>query len=123
LHVFSLQKIASIIGQAIGECNTHKVDETIASKYRVITQTKDGLVFAEFCFHTLLYQAPLQGYVFLSKLGKSIEHNLSVGYLTAIDLYSSGCPAGLSVAQSERVTGKQPLKIDVLASRKVIQNV
>jgi proteasome component ECM29 len=43
--------------------------------------------------------------------------------LTAIELYSSGCPAGLSVVQSERVTGKQPLKIDVLASRKVIKNV
>lgn len=123
MHVFSLQKFASIIGQAIGECNTHKVDETIASKYRVITETKDGLVFAEFCFHTLLYQAPPQGYVFLAKLGKTIEHNLSVGHLTAIELYSSGCPAGLSVAQSERVTGKQPLKIDILASRKVIKNV
>ncbi|KAG0528609.1 hypothetical protein BDA96_05G026300 [Sorghum bicolor] len=84
--------ILRLVTKAIGECNTHKVDETIASKYRVITQTKDGLVFAEFCFHTLLYQAPLQG---------------------------SGCPAGLSVAQSERVTGKQPLKIDVLASRKL----
>ncbi|XP_021317325.1 proteasome-associated protein ECM29 homolog isoform X3 [Sorghum bicolor] len=83
--------ILRLVTKAIGECNTHKVDETIASKYRVITQTKDGLVFAEFCFHTLLYQAPLQG----------------------------GCPAGLSVAQSERVTGKQPLKIDVLASRKL----
>ncbi|CAD6258432.1 unnamed protein product [Miscanthus lutarioriparius] len=105
--------------EAIGECNTHKVDETIASKYQVITETKDGLVFAEFCFHTLLYQAPPQGYVFLAKLGKTIEHNLSVGHLTAIELYSTGCPAGLSVAQSERVTGKQPLKIDVLASRKL----
>lgn len=122
MNVFSLQKFASIIVQAIGECNTHKVDETIVSKYRVITETKDALVFAEFCFHTLLYQAPPQGYVFLAELGKSktVEHNLSVGHLTAIELYSSGCPAGLSVAQSERVTGKQPLKIDVLASRKVI---
>jgi hypothetical protein len=27
-----------------------------------------------------------------------------------------GCPAGLSVAQSDRVTGKQPLKGDMLAS-------
>ncbi|XP_066339222.1 uncharacterized protein [Miscanthus floridulus] len=84
--------ILRLVTKAIGECNTHKVDETIASKYRVITETKDGLVFAEFCFHTLLYQAPPQG---------------------------TGCPAGLSVAQSERVTGKQPLKIDVLASRKL----
>ncbi|CAD6343742.1 unnamed protein product [Miscanthus lutarioriparius] len=84
--------ILRLVTKAIGECNTHKVDETIASKYQVITETKDGLVFAEFCFHTLLYQAPPQG---------------------------TGCPAGLSVAQSERVTGKQPLKIDVLASRKL----
>lgn len=72
LTCFFLQKFASIIGQAIGECNTHKVDETIASKYRVITESSDGLLFADFCFHTLLYQAPPQGYVFLAKLGKSI---------------------------------------------------
>ncbi|CAD6254932.1 unnamed protein product [Miscanthus lutarioriparius] len=79
--------ILRLVTKAIGECNTHKVDETIASKYRVITETKDGLVFAEFCFHTLLYQAPPQG---------------------------SGCPAGLSVVQSERVTGKQALKLTYL---------
>ncbi|CAD6258403.1 unnamed protein product [Miscanthus lutarioriparius] len=84
--------ILRLVTKAIGEYNTHKADETIASKYQVITETKDGLVFAEFCFHTLLYQAPPQG---------------------------TGCPAGLSVAQSERVTRKQPLKIDVLASRKL----
>lgn len=84
--------ILRLVTKAIGECNTHKVDETIASKYRVITESSDGLLFADFCFHTLLYQAPPQG---------------------------SGCPAGLSVVQSERVTGKQPLKIDVLASRKL----
>lgn len=63
----SLFQIFCIVAQAIGECNMHKVDDTIASKYRAISESNDGLVFAEFCFHTLLYQAPPQGYVFFNK--------------------------------------------------------
>jgi proteasome component ECM29 len=43
--------------------------------------------------------------------------------LTAVKFYSTGCPSGLSVAQSDRVTGKIPLKGDILASRKVIQKI
>uniref|UniRef100_A0A0E0BNM0 Uncharacterized protein n=1 Tax=Oryza glumipatula TaxID=40148 RepID=A0A0E0BNM0_9ORYZ len=77
---------------AIGECNTHKVGDNVASKYQSISGSNDGLVFADFCFHTVLYQTPPQGV---------------------------GCPAGLSVAQSDRVTGKQPLKGDTLTSRKL----
>ncbi|RLM58427.1 hypothetical protein C2845_PM18G00010 [Panicum miliaceum] len=84
--------ILRLVTKAIGECNIHKVDDTIASKYRAITESNDGLVFADFCFHTLLYQTPPQGI---------------------------GCPSGLSVAQSDRVTGKLPLKGDILASRKL----
>ncbi|KAL6641935.1 hypothetical protein ACP70R_020116 [Stipagrostis hirtigluma subsp. patula] len=84
--------ILRLVSKAIGECNKHKVDDTIASKYRTISESNDGLVFADFCFHTLLYQAPPQGI---------------------------GCPAGLSVSQSDRVTGKLPLKGDMLTSRKL----
>ncbi|PAN41168.1 hypothetical protein PAHAL_8G022100 [Panicum hallii] len=84
--------ILRLVTKAIGECSIHKVDDTIASKYRAITESNDGLVFADFCFHTLLYQTPPQGI---------------------------GCPSGLSVAQSDRVTGKLPLKGDILASRKL----
>ncbi|KAJ1274098.1 hypothetical protein BS78_05G036600 [Paspalum vaginatum] len=84
--------ILRLVTKAIGECNTHKVDDSIASKYRAISGSNDGLVFVDFCFHTLLYQPPPQGV---------------------------GCPAGLSAAQSDRVTGKLPLKGDMLASRKL----
>ncbi|KAG8089149.1 hypothetical protein GUJ93_ZPchr0011g27896 [Zizania palustris] len=84
--------ILRLVLKAIGECNTHEVDDTIASKYRSISGSNDGLVFADFCFHTILYQAPPQGI---------------------------GCPAGLSVAQTDRVTGKLPLKGDTLTSRKL----
>ncbi|CAN6357538.1 unnamed protein product [Urochloa humidicola] len=84
--------ILRLVTKAIGECNIHKVDDTIAAKYRAITESNDGLVFSDFCFHTLLYQTPPQGI---------------------------GCPAGLSVAQADRVTGKLPLKGDILASRKL----
>ncbi|GJN13854.1 hypothetical protein PR202_gb00604 [Eleusine coracana subsp. coracana] len=84
--------ILRLVSKAIGECNKHKVDDTVASKYRAISESNDGLVFVEFCFHTLLYQEPPQGIA---------------------------CPAGLSVSQSDRVTGKQPLKGDMLTSRKL----
>ncbi|XP_044946462.1 proteasome adapter and scaffold protein ECM29 isoform X2 [Hordeum vulgare subsp. vulgare] len=84
--------ILRLVSKAIGECNTRKVDDTIALKYRSISGSDDGLVFADFCFHTILYQTPSQGI---------------------------GCPAGLSVAQADRVTGKLPLKGDTLTSRKL----
>ncbi|XP_052136684.1 uncharacterized protein LOC127755086 [Oryza glaberrima] len=84
--------ILRLVVKAIGECNTHKVGDNVASKYQSISGSNDGLVFADFCFHTVLYQTPPQGV---------------------------GCPAGLSVAQSDRVTGKQPLKGDTLTSRKL----
>nr|CAB3489010.1 unnamed protein product [Digitaria exilis] len=83
--------ILRLVTKAISECNKHKVDDTIASKYRAITESNDGQVFSDFCFHTLLYQTPPQGI---------------------------GCPSGLSIAQSDRVTGKIPLQGDILASRK-----
>jgi hypothetical protein len=46
---------------------------------------------------------------------------LNFGHLAAIQLSKIGCPAGLSVAQSDRVTGKQLLKCDMLTSRKARQ--
>ena len=52
---------------------------------------------------------------------KFIEQILRLGHLNAVKFYSIGCPSGLSVAQSDRVTGNLPLKGDILASRKVIQ--
>ncbi|EEE51616.1 hypothetical protein OsJ_32889 [Oryza sativa Japonica Group] len=84
--------ILRLVVKAIGECNTHKVGDNVASKYQSISGSNDDLVFADFCFHTVVYQTPPQGV---------------------------GCPAGLSVAQSDRVTGKQPLKGDTLTSRKL----
>lgn len=34
-------------------------------------------------------------------------------------LHNRECPPGLSIAQTNRVTGKQPLKNDILLTRKV----
>uniref|UniRef100_A0A0E0J6Q1 Uncharacterized protein n=1 Tax=Oryza nivara TaxID=4536 RepID=A0A0E0J6Q1_ORYNI len=84
--------ILRLVLKAIGEWDTHKVDQTVASKYKSISASNDGLVFADFCLHMILYQTPPQGI---------------------------RCPAGLSVAQSDRVTGNLPLKGDTLASRKL----
>ncbi|BAT15897.1 Os12g0148400, partial [Oryza sativa Japonica Group] len=84
--------ILRLVLKAIGEWDTHKVDQTVASKYKSISASNDGLVFADFCLHMILYQTPPQGI---------------------------RCSAGLSVAQSDRVTGNLPLKGDTLASRKL----
>ncbi|OAY68778.1 Proteasome-associated protein ECM [Ananas comosus] len=84
--------ILRIVAKMIGDCHSSRIDESVAAKYRAIGDSKDGQVFSEFCLHTVLYQTPSTGV---------------------------GCPAGLSVAQSDRVTGKLPLKGDMLTKRKL----
>jgi proteasome component ECM29 len=69
----------SFVDQAIGECNTRKVDDTLASKYRSISGSDDGLVFADFGFHTILYQTPSQGYILLTIPRKIINIILNSG--------------------------------------------
>ncbi|XP_060667830.1 uncharacterized protein LOC107410333 isoform X2 [Ziziphus jujuba] len=54
--------------------------------------SQDRELFIEFCLHTILYQQSSQ---------------------------SRGCPPGLSIAQTNRVIGKQPLVIDILVKRKL----
>ncbi|XP_073008804.1 uncharacterized protein [Typha latifolia] len=84
--------ILRIVLKVIGDCHSSQVHENIVAKYRANGVSKDGEVFLEFCLHTILYQAPPSGV---------------------------GCPAGLSIAQADRVTGKQPLKGDILMTRKL----
>ncbi|KAH7672010.1 proteasome component ECM29 protein [Dioscorea alata] len=84
--------ILRIVSKVIGECHSTSLDENIGAKYKDIGSGRDGQIFVEFCLHTLLYQ-PLS--------------------------HGARCPPGLSVSQSERVTGKLPLKGDLLVSRKV----
>ncbi|XP_020599416.1 proteasome-associated protein ECM29 homolog isoform X2 [Phalaenopsis equestris] len=83
--------ILRIILKAIGECDLSQLDEKIYVKYKS-SDGKDKQLFVEFCLHTILYQPPSLGV---------------------------GCPAGLSLAQSDRITGKFPLKGDVLLKRKL----
>ncbi|CAL9127672.1 unnamed protein product [Musa textilis] len=84
--------ILRIVAQVIGENCSSQVNEKVGAMYRAIGNSEDGQVFLEFCLHTLLYQPPSPG---------------------------NGCPAGLSIAQSDRVTGKLPLKGDMLMLRKL----
>ncbi|KAJ3681025.1 hypothetical protein LUZ60_015514 [Juncus effusus] len=84
--------ILRIISKAIGDFHSSKIDEIIAEKYRAINGTKDGEVFIEFCLHVILYQPTPSG---------------------------MASPPGLSISQAERVTGKQPLKTDLLCMRKL----
>ncbi|PKA49156.1 hypothetical protein AXF42_Ash010841 [Apostasia shenzhenica] len=84
--------ILRIVCKVIGQCHSSKLDEYVSSKYKAITDAQEQQLFVEFCLHTVLYQPP------------------SV---------STGCPAGLSMTQSDRVTGKVPLKGDHLLVRKL----
>ncbi|KAL5994755.1 hypothetical protein ACLOJK_024809 [Asimina triloba] len=84
--------ILRAVAKVIGECHSKQVDEKIAARYKLIDDAKDRELFIEFCLHTILYQPPPQGV---------------------------GCPAGLSVAQSDRITGKLSLKGDLLLRRKL----
>ncbi|XP_048499629.1 uncharacterized protein LOC104890118 isoform X2 [Beta vulgaris subsp. vulgaris] len=75
--------------KVIGDAHSRKFDDEIAAKYRLMRGSQDCEIFVEFCLQTVLYQP------------------------------SQRCPAGLSISQAERVTGKQPLKNEILLSRKL----
>ncbi|KAM7514773.1 hypothetical protein LguiA_004356 [Lonicera macranthoides] len=81
----------------MGESHSTWVNDEVARIYASIGASEDTRIFLEFCLHTVLYQPPQQG---------------------------GGCPAGLSITQSERATGKRPLKTGTLLMMKLgIPNV
>ncbi|XP_068658632.1 uncharacterized protein [Aristolochia californica] len=80
------------VAKVIGECHSSRVDENFAARYKLVSGSEDGQLFLEFCLHTILYQPSPQG---------------------------GGCAPGLSVVESNRVTGKLPLKGDMLLMRKL----
>ncbi|OVA18531.1 Proteasome stabiliser ECM29 [Macleaya cordata] len=84
--------ILRIVAKVMGECHSNRINEEIAAKYRLINDPRDVQLFVDFCLHTILYQPPSQGVQ---------------------------CPAGLSIAQSDRISGKHPLKGDILLMRKL----
>ncbi|ERM99116.1 proteasome-associated protein ECM29 homolog isoform X2 [Amborella trichopoda] len=84
-----------VIAKGIGECHSSQIDEGIASKYKAINMAVEGQLFIEFCLHTILY-LPVSS----SREGP-------------------GSPAGLSIAQFNRVSGKDPLKVHQLLQRKM----
>ncbi|KAI9114257.1 hypothetical protein K1719_014907 [Acacia pycnantha] len=89
--------ILRIIVKVVGECHSSQISDEVAAKYRLVTDPHDRELFIEFCTHTMLYQRVSQ---------------------------SGGCPHGLSVAQANRVTGKQQLPNDkLLLSKLGILNV
>ncbi|XP_057955900.1 uncharacterized protein LOC131149465 [Malania oleifera] len=83
--------ILRIIIKVIGECHSSKIDDEVAVRYRSVCGTPGCEIFLEFCLHAVLYTPPSQG----------------------------GCTPGLSIAQSNRVTGKHPVTSDVLLTRKL----
>ncbi|XP_028798613.1 proteasome adapter and scaffold protein ECM29 [Neltuma alba] len=79
--------ILRIVVKVVGECHSSQISDEVAAKYRLVTDPHDRELFIEFCTHTMLYQRVSQ---------------------------SGGFPPGLSVAQANRVTGKQQLPSDKL---------
>ncbi|KAJ6964762.1 proteasome adapter and scaffold protein ECM29 [Populus alba x Populus x berolinensis] len=84
--------ILRIVVRVIGECHASGIDEEVAVKYRSVNGSQDRELFAEFCLHLMLYKQSSQG---------------------------GGCSPGLSIAQSNRVAGKNPLKNEELLMRKL----
>ncbi|KAI9402448.1 hypothetical protein POPTR_001G274500v4 [Populus trichocarpa] len=84
--------ILRIVTKVIGECHASGIDEEVAVKYRSVNGSQDRELFAEFCLHLMLYKQSSQG---------------------------GGCSPGLSIAQSNRVAGKNPLKNEELLMRKL----
>ncbi|KAL2510922.1 ARM repeat superfamily protein [Abeliophyllum distichum] len=81
-----------LTAKVIGECHSTQIIDEVAARYRMLRDSKDCEMFLEFCLHTILYQPSPQ---------------------------SGGYRAGLSTVQCERITGKQPLKSDMLQNRKL----
>ncbi|KAJ6299313.1 hypothetical protein OIU76_020311 [Salix suchowensis] len=84
--------ILRIVAKVIGECHASQIDDEVAVKYRSVNGSQDRELFAEFCLHLMLYKQSSQG---------------------------GGCSPGLSIAQSNRVAGKNPLKNEELLMRKL----
>ncbi|BBH02426.1 ARM repeat superfamily protein [Prunus dulcis] len=84
--------ILRLATKVMGECHSSGVNDEVAAKYKTICYSQDRKLFLEFCLHTILYQQSSQ---------------------------SRECPPGLSIAQTHSVTGKQPLKSDILLTRKL----
>ncbi|XP_024030403.1 proteasome-associated protein ECM29 homolog [Morus notabilis] len=84
--------ILRIVTKVIGDCHSSRTDDETVANYRTVTDPRDRELFVEFCLHTILYQPSSQ---------------------------SRECPPGLSISQTNGVTGKQSLDRDVLLMRKL----
>ncbi|PKI57790.1 hypothetical protein CRG98_021857, partial [Punica granatum] len=84
--------ILRIASKVIGECHSNRVDPEVAAKYKALSNSRDRDLFLEFCLHAILYQPPSKG---------------------------GGSPPGLSIAQANRVVGKDPFTSQSLTTRKL----
>ncbi|KAF8017201.1 hypothetical protein BT93_H2407 [Corymbia citriodora subsp. variegata] len=84
--------VLRIAAKVIGECHSTGVSAQVAASYRALNNSQDKEGFIEFCLHNILYQRSYQG---------------------------GGSSPGLSIAQANRITGKQQLTNDTLLKRKV----
>jgi proteasome component ECM29 len=83
-----------IIAQAM-ECHSNQIDEAVATKYKKISVAEECHLLLGFCLQTILYQPP------------------------SSNAEGMTCPAGLSIVQTRRITGKHLLKGEKLSGRKL----
>ncbi|XP_057441454.1 uncharacterized protein LOC130733331 isoform X2 [Lotus japonicus] len=91
--------ILRIIVKVIGECHSSQIGDGVVAKYKTVKNSQDKELFIEFCLHTMLYQG--------------------ISQRSQQQMRSDGFPPGLSVAQANRVTGKQQLLSGELLLRKL----
>ncbi|KAF6155314.1 hypothetical protein GIB67_019840 [Kingdonia uniflora] len=84
--------ILRIVLKVIGECHSNRISEEVAAKYKLMNVAHDVPLFLEFCLHTILCQPSTQGV---------------------------GSPAGISIAQLDRISGKRPFDSEELLLRKL----
>ncbi|KAL9272177.1 Proteasome adapter and scaffold protein ECM29-like protein [Drosera capensis] len=114
--------------KVIGECHRSQIEEDVVAKYKLMMGSRDTEIFLEFCLHTILYQQSTQRYELLNyqiskilfeRVISSFMHWKRGGISSNCFTCSGVACAGLSVAQSNRVTGKQILTNEALLKRKL----
>ncbi|KAL5580309.1 hypothetical protein UlMin_012751 [Ulmus minor] len=84
--------ILRIVTKVIGECHSTRIDDEVVGKYKAVSNSQDRELFVEFCLHTILYQPSSQ---------------------------SRDSVPGLSITQTNRVTGKHSLERETVLIRKL----
>ncbi|PON75687.1 Proteasome component Ecm, partial [Parasponia andersonii] len=121
--------ILRIVVKVIGDCHSSRIDDEVVAKYRAVSDSQDRELFIDFCLHTILYQPTSQRFgtmdivrvvcktIDLSSFRRNFCYDESLKGL--VHLCSRQCSPGLSISQTNRVSGKQSLDRNMVLTRKL----